>query len=338
MVSFVIIIAVLFVFFGFLTWTLPLVSRTGENIFFKKIVLRAPYPAVIVGSDYVSVSRVAGNLASVRKFYESQDFSKLGLRVDFSTEEGKKRLKIKEKEILNKLIEESVIKKEARERKIVISQEITDQAVDRKLKEYGTGDNLTKNLEKLYGWGLDDFKKSIVKPDLYKEKLMESIRESDPNFKKALDKIKQAENELNTDNNFFEIAKKYSEGESAQLGGELGWFDLGQMMPEIAVEVMFMEKGQTSQIIQSSIGYHIVRLEDRKTEDKKELFELSQIFVRTQAFSDWLLETEKKYKIYIPLKEFYWDAKLLEVKFSDSAMNEYEKKIRESPTNDPSVW
>jgi hypothetical protein len=336
--AFVIIFATLFLLVGYLLCVFPLVGKMSENTFLKKAIAYAPYPAAIIGYDYVSVSKVFNRLESVRKFYENQDFSALGLRVDFSTKEGQKRLKIKEREILNKLIEDSIIEKEAKKRGVVVSEGMVDQAVDRKLKEYGTGDDLERNLDKLYGWDLNDFKKNVVKPDLVKEKLTLKIRESDPAFKKAEEKIESAKKELSAGGNFSETAKKYSEGDSAALGGDLGWFNLSQMVPEVAISIITMEKGETSGAIQSSIGYHIIKLEDRKNEEGKEYYKISQIFVRTQPFSDWLMETEKNYTIYIPLKEFYWDTEALSVKFRDDEMTKYEQKVRENPGNDPSVW
>jgi DNA polymerase III delta subunit len=75
-----------------------------------------PFPAAIV--DYTNVvylSDVEKDLASIETFYQTQDLSKEGLRVDFTTPDGKKRLQIKEREILDKLVEDKIIEILAKE-------------------------------------------------------------------------------------------------------------------------------------------------------------------------------------------------------------------------------
>ena len=147
----------------------------NENRVVRATAEIIPYPSAFSSSIFITTERLQDQLAGAKKFYESQDFSKMGLRVDFGTTDGQKRLFIKEKNILNKLIDDAIIEKEARRKGIVISKELLDQEVDRKMKEYGTQDYLKNNLEKLYGWSVDDFKKNIVKPDLYQEKVFADI-------------------------------------------------------------------------------------------------------------------------------------------------------------------
>jgi len=60
----------------------------------RPIFKEMPFPVAIIGNvnAVITSSELISNVDAVRKFYESQDYSKLGLRVDFSTVEGKKRL------------------------------------------------------------------------------------------------------------------------------------------------------------------------------------------------------------------------------------------------------
>jgi len=296
-----------------------------------------PYPVAISDAGTITVGKLYDELKSSKKFYESQDFSQVGLRVDFSTEDGQKRLSIKEKNILNKLIDDSIIEAQAKNRGIKITKEIVDQEVDRKLKEYGTGDYLKENLEKLYGWDLDDFKENIVKPDLYREKLFAELRKTDSSYKEAQQKINQAKSELDGGLDFSAVAKKYSQGDSAQNGGALGWFSASQMLPEIAQVIFNFEKGQQSDVIESSIGYHIIKVEDVKIQNEERLFNVRQIFIPTKNFSQWLEDFEKEYNIFILMRRFTWDEQTNQVKFRSQSLNEYEQDLMENPVNDPTV-
>jgi peptidyl-prolyl cis-trans isomerase D len=66
---------------------------------------------------------------------------------------------------------------------------------------------------------------------------------------------------------FAELAKKSSEDEgSASRGGDLDCFGRGQMVPEFDNAVFAMTPGETSDLVKSSYGYHIIRLAS-KTEE-----------------------------------------------------------------------
>lgn len=315
----------------------PSAEKWMRNKFIRKTAQIIPYPAAMVGKNFISTDKLLKNFDAVEKFYEGQDFSDLGMRVDFSTTDGKKRLRIKEKEILGKLIEDAVIKTEAKKRKIVLTDDLINQAVDRKLKEYGAENQLKDNLQKLYGWDMEDFKENIVAPDLYKEKLAQEIRKNEISFSEAKNKISAAQKELADGAKLSDIAKKYSQGESAQEGGVLGWFSYSQMLPEVAEIVFKLEKEKNSEIIESAIGYHIVRVDEKKNENGEEKVKVSQIFIRTESFPEWLLQQEKNYRVFIPFNEFKWDSEKGEVEFMDEKMRSFEKNLLESGASDPSI-
>lgn len=323
---------------AFLVFTGALVYGFGiNNAFTRKVEKIIPFPAALWSFDGITLSELSDKTESVRKFYENQDFSDLGVRVDFNTEDGKKRLKIKEKAVLNKIIEDRIIEKEAKKRGIFITDELVSQEVDRKLNEYGSENYLKENMDRLYGWSIDDFKKNIVKPDIYREKLFESIRENDPDLKKSQEKITKVLEELDSKKDFQAVAEKYSEGESAKNGGDLGWFGAEQMLPEISEVAFSLEKGKTSKIIESSIGYHIIKINDKKTQEDKEMVKVSQIFVRSVSFGDWLAQQEKGMRIFVPAKYYYWDKNTLQVEFNDADLKSFEENLEKNSPDDISV-
>ncbi|KKP79440.1 MAG: hypothetical protein A2271_04155 [Candidatus Moranbacteria bacterium RIFOXYA12_FULL_35_19] len=328
---------ILFFVYLILVGTVVYLWPKKENKIIQKTVSVIPYPAVIHKAGFITLEKLDYQLLAARKFYESQDFSRVGLRVDFSTPDGQKRLAIKKKNILSKLIEDSIIKAEAKKRGILVTQELVDQEVDRKLKEYGTGNQLKDFLEKFYGWDIQDFKENIVKPDLYQEKLFSQLKKDDPTYLEAREKIEKAQKDLTEKISFSETAKKYSQGESAKNGGALGWFSANQMLPEVAQVVSKLQKNQLSEIVESSIGFHIIQMEDVKEQNGEQIFKLNQIFVPIKSFAQWLSEMEGDYKIFIPSREFYWDSQAGKVQFSEQNMREYEQDLLKNPINDPSI-
>lgn len=65
-------------------------------------------------------------------------------------------------------------------------------------------------------------------------------------------------------NNFAPLAQQFSQGAGALQGGDLGWIQAGQLAPELDQALMLMSKGQVSEPIRSSAGYHLLLLRDSR--------------------------------------------------------------------------
>jgi hypothetical protein len=305
-------------------------TQKAEQIF--------PYPAAVIGGvHFISASNLNKNLLAVQKFYENQDFGSVGLTVDFDSADGQKRLKIKEKDALTKMIENRIIEILANKKGITLTKDAIDQALAKRIAENGSQETLVDNLQRLYGWTITDFEERIVKADLYKEKLAEKIRQTESDSVEARKKIDQALADLKNKKDFGQLAQNYSNGDSAKNGGELGWFSADQMLPELAVAAFNMKKGDTSEVLESSLGFHIIQLEDTKTEDGVDKVRLRQIFVRTKTFPDWLLDQEKTMKIYIPLKGLYWNKDAGIVEFNDESLRQFEENLNQNSQDDASM-
>lgn len=70
-----------------------------------------------------------------------------------------------------------------------------------------------------------------------------------------------------TDEEFAVRAKEVSQGPSASRGGDLGWFRRGQMVKSFEDAVFSMKAGQTSDVVESPFGLHIIRVLDRRHVD-----------------------------------------------------------------------
>ncbi len=81
--------------------------------------------------------------------------------------------------------------------------------------------------------------------------------------------------ELKAGGDFAKLAEKYSDDPgSAKSGGELGWIGRGRTVPEFEKAAFSLAKGQTSDLVKSSYGFHIIHVEDKHDAHLKTLAEV----------------------------------------------------------------
>ncbi|WP_232507773.1 peptidylprolyl isomerase [Ghiorsea bivora] len=67
-----------------------------------------------------------------------------------------------------------------------------------------------------------------------------------------------------SDKAFAVRAKELSQGPSASRGGDLGWFKPGQMVPAFDQVVFTMKAGETSGVVETQFGLHIIRVVEKR--------------------------------------------------------------------------
>jgi peptidyl-prolyl cis-trans isomerase C len=134
---------------------------------------------------------------------------------------------------------------------------------------------------------LEELKKRVVVEAFLKKKIEESANVSDAElqefYKKNLDKFKTGdqirashilvkseaeakdiEKQLKGGASFEELAKKHSIDGAAPKGGDLGWFGKGSMLPDFEKVAFSLKEGQTSGIVKTKFGYHIIKLTGKR--------------------------------------------------------------------------
>lgn len=101
---------------------------------------------------------------------------------------------------------------------------------------------------------------------------------------KADDVLKQ----VKAGGNFAELAKKYSDDKaSAVNGGNLGPMTKGRTVPEFEQAAFSLNKGQTSGLVKTSYGFHILRVEDKTSAHQQTMDEvrpqIEPMVARTKA-------------------------------------------------------
>jgi peptidyl-prolyl cis-trans isomerase SurA len=106
---------------------------------------------------------------------------------------------------------------------------------------------------------------------------------------------------------FAELAKKFSEDPAARKdGGDLGSFKKGDMQPELEKAILSLKPGEISDLVSTTIGFHIIKLEARVAGTTKPFeslkSDIEEILYRKKSeerFSQWAKDLRGKATIEI---------------------------------------
>jgi peptidyl-prolyl cis-trans isomerase C len=165
------------------------------------------------------------------------------------------------KELLESMIIREIVYQDAQKQGLEKSPEFTERMEEVKKKLLVEMD-LKKKLEAEIKLTDEELKKVY---EQYKEKFKtgEQIRASHILVKDEKT-AQDVETQLKKGGNFADLAKKYSTDSTKEKGGDLGWFDKGKMVPEFDKAAFSLKDGETSGIIKTNFGYHIIKVTGKR--------------------------------------------------------------------------
>jgi peptidyl-prolyl cis-trans isomerase SurA len=276
----------------------------------------------IVNSDLIMLSEIKRELASERE----------RIQKDYHGDALARRLKTVEYAALNSMIERRLQLQEAKTRSVTVTDQEVQQAI-RQMKQQG---------ESLDEANLADIKRIREQLTLLKivdRDVRSGVMVADSDLKRyfqehrdrfalseeytlsqilikprspddtadAREKIREAMALLKQGESFDDVALRFSDGPNASHGGHLGLVRQGELLPEIERTVATLVPGGISDVIETSEGFHIMRLQDKTP---KQFRPFEQVRNEIQAlvfqqksedvFQTWLANL--KNKAYIEIK------------------------------------
>ena len=115
------------------------------------------------------------------------------------------------------------------------------------------------------------------------------------------DEAKAVLAEIRKGTDFAELAKQKSKDPGAAAeGGDLGYFGQDQMVPEFAAVAFKLDKGQVSDPVKTQFGWHIIKVEDKRTKPAPEFDKVKdqvETYVVRKAQADYIHKLQESAKI-----------------------------------------
>jgi peptidyl-prolyl cis-trans isomerase C len=119
--------------------------------------------------------------------------------------------------------------------------------------------------------------------------------------KEAEDKAKAVIVRLKKGEDFAKVATELTEDPSGKAnGGDLGYFTKEQMVPEFSDAAFKLEKGQISEPVKSQFGWHVIKVEDKRTKQAPKFEEVKpqiENYVVRKAQADLVTKLRAEAKI-----------------------------------------
>ncbi len=189
--------------------------------------------------------------------------------------------------ILEKLIMEKLIAKESEKLNITVSDEELREAVQKSIDEMGGQESFDEFLTSMNL--TREFYESNLKKELlvqkHKEAFLETIEVTDEDGnayfeenKDAATIVKASHILVATEEEGKKVLERLKNGEefatiatlesldsvSAANGGDIGYFGRGKMIAEFEEAAFSLEEGETSDLVKTEVGYHIIRVTEKK--------------------------------------------------------------------------
>lgn len=193
--------------------------------------------------------------------------------IDPESEEGQENLNQAQKWILNVMIEQKLMEQAAEKAGITVTEEDVNGEMEAMIAESGSEEAFRAQLEE-WGETYEEARRE-VRAQLIGMAMTERVLEGVPEETEhvharhiLVDTKEEAERlhaQLEAGADFAELAKAHSQDDSTrESGGDLGFFPRGILVATEVEEAAFaLQPGQFSEVISSSMGYHIVQVIER---------------------------------------------------------------------------
>ncbi len=274
-------LAIVLVLFGIGAYavTRMQVARLSESPLVLTAARLFHIPAVKVNGDAILYSDYVDDKKTLAYFYGQQPEA----QVNPSTDEDISDMAI------SRLIATTVITDFAKKWNVEVTKEDIQDKKDILITNIGSEEAAEQEVMANYGWSLNMYIDRVVVPLIREEKIKayfetqqvegaDAFGQEEVHARHILFRVeeesedatvKQAATDVLTriknGEDFATLAKEFGSDGTAEVGGDLGWFGRGVMVPEFEVGVFALNPGQVGdELVKTDFGYHIVQVDEKR--------------------------------------------------------------------------
>lgn len=126
------------------------------------------------------------------------------------------------------------------------------------------------------------------------------------------DTADEVKEKIDDGEDFSELAKEYSTDNSAENGGDLGYFSRGDMVPGFDEAAFDMDVDEVSDPIQTQHGFHVIKVNDKREKEDFDSLEDMKDDIRSELLNEKIEEDPSiaQNKMSVLLKEADIDIKV----------------------------
>ncbi len=286
-ISTLIILAILLGSLGFSTLLLYRYQSTSNFAYQVSQVI--PFPIAKVDGDYVLYENYLFEM-NYSLFYHNT-ITQEG--VDIGSSEGEQVIRTLKTGALEKVKLDAMAAKLAEENGIEITQDDVNHQIELIRNNSGVGDSdeaFEEIIRSSYNWDQNDLERSMR---------LQLTRQSLPQVldTETIEQAHEVKQLLDDEGDFAELAEKYSDDlltrESKGVIGQISRTDT-QLPPEFIEAAFSFAEGETSSVVESRFGLHIIRINkiDEETDTREVAHILFQYFDVEQFLRDELAKVE----------------------------------------------
>ncbi len=262
-----------------------------------------PYPAAIVNVSIVPYSTFLDDVDTLNFFYAAQQTLNPGVQAP--SEQELRQI------VLTRMIKDILMRKKAQAYGVSISQADVDKEFQSIVSQAGSVEEVRQTLTTLYNWDEKTFKDKVLLPFLLSRALEEKLAYDPQLNKDAKQKAEEVLAKLQAGGVTFEdLARQYSEDVTASSDGDLGFVQKGDLVPEFEDAMLKLKEGETSGIVQTRYGFHIIKLVKivPATDTKPEQYSVKHILLKAKSLDTWLQEELARTRVLVAVQGYYWAA------------------------------
>jgi peptidyl-prolyl cis-trans isomerase SurA len=306
-----------------------LVRGSGGRLVLLLLLFAADKVAAVSDRIVAVVNTEVITLSELRTEAEAEQAA---LKKKYTGDELARRVKQAEYETLTRMIERKLQMQQARDKKVEVGEDEIKNAIKEMQKQ---GDKIDesdpKTMKKVHeqmtlmrvvdrevrgGVMVSEadlqkyylqHQRRFLLPEEFRLSQILLVPRSKGDRAEVREKARMLHEELKKGRDFADLAVQFSDGPEATKGGSLGFVRQGELLPQIEQAILPLQAGETTPPIDTAIGIHIIRVEERTppqyrpfAEVRNEIQGLVYREKTEDQFQSWIAGLKKK--AYIEIK------------------------------------